>query len=229
MVKVERDDREVKRLLSEIKEQGQVCPDFVELAEFLDGGLDTAEEEKIRSHLANCSSCLEKVRIGLRLEDEVTGSADEAILNLAKSLFKPTLIQRFKSLLKYIIKDRFLTKGQISTEPAFAFRGISPARVSLGLNRYFQEFGPYKAEVEVEEIEKGKWQIGVFVEERDGNKPVKGIRVSISDYGQILESLILEDGKAVFEPVFQGRYQIGFHSRGCFLGGLSINLKGDEK
>lgn len=58
------DEAEIKKLLrpqAESVTRGWRCPDENQLAEYIDGGLDTSTRQTLESHIAGCSFCLSQV------------------------------------------------------------------------------------------------------------------------------------------------------------------------
>jgi len=226
---MDREERKIKELMSPVKSIAGKCPDLSELSALVDGTLEPEAEEKIREHLANCANCLEMMRINLELEEEVPGSVPERLAVRAKSLFRPNFIRQAINVFGGILKGRAETLEPSSLRPAFAFRGAIPAKAALGLSGYFQEFGPYRAEIEVEQTSENKWQVLVWGEDKASKKPARGIRVSINNKERELESLILEKGRAVFELLPAGEYQVEFWKQGKKLAGIIIRMKGEGK
>ncbi len=226
---MDRDERKIKGLLSSEKSILEKCPDLSELASLIDCSLPPESEDKVREHLSNCSTCQELVRLSLELGEEVPGSVPERALAKAVSVFCPTTGQRALQFLKSIFKGRTASPESLALSPAFVFRGAIPARAALGLSGYFQEFGPYRAEIETEQVGEGNWQVRVWVEEKGRKKFARGIRVSINNKDRELESLILDKGGAVFELVPTGAYQVEFWKQGKRLAGIIIRLKGEVK
>ncbi len=223
---MDREERKIKELLSRMEPGKGPCPELDELTALLEGGLNPGEEEKVREHLSSCVNCRELARIGLELEDEVLGPASEKALLRAKTLFEPGLAQRAGRFLAGLVSG---PREAVELKPAFSFRGNVAAKAAQGLAGYFQEFGSYRAEIEVEQIGEDQWQVLVWVFDRESKKPARGIRVSLRNRERELESLMVERGRAVFEPLPAGPYRMEFQKQGKVLAGILIRMKGEGK
>jgi len=226
---MDREERKMKEILSGIKLRQQGCPELEELNALIEGTLSDSEAERIREHLANCSDCLEKVRIEFLLEEEDLIPVPLKALEQAKSLFHPGVFRGAVNFIWNLFRAGEESRKLLPFKPAFAFRGAHPAKASQGLSGYLQEFGNYRAEVEVEQVNGQQWQVFVWVEQKDNRKPARGIRVSLMSQERELESLMLDRGRAVFEPVPAGEYRLSFQKLGKSIGGLIIRMKEEEK
>jgi len=219
-------DRKIKSILKAQSRTELSCPDEMELAGFLEGNLDSEREAEIRSHLGQCSKCLELVSISLELEDETLIRAPEKGLARAKAVFKPSLSRRVSNLVSEFFPQK-VDKKSAKLIPLFAIRGSARA-ARYEAQEYVKEIGPYTAEVTVQKAD-DKYQVLVRLYDRTTRKTVSGIRASIVDRDKELESLVIEKGRAVFEPVPAGEHLLSFSQRGVFLGGIWIRMKGEEK
>ena len=220
-----------ERKLKEILEEGkpnQPCPDLEELGGVIDGNLEKEQRERIIAHLADCAKCRELVMLAGEIEEEGEPLALNKELEWAKALFKPSFFQRIWALLQ-----RILGRGQDEDfipqlSLALAVRGKS-ALLSKPVASYKKDLGDYQAELEVEQINQNRYQVIVFVYDNEDRRLVSGIRASLSNKRGELESLVVEQGRAVFESVEEGEYLVRFSEKGVFLGGVLIKLKGEGK
>jgi len=215
-------ERKVKELLSRPGAEKDPCPSELELAGLIEGTLSAPDEERVKAHLARCPQCLEAVRLGLALEDEPAGPVPESALNRARSVFKPSLGKR---LGLFIIGLFSPVRAGV---PSFAVRGAELAGAT-GLSGYVKDLGPFRCEVEVEKAHDDRFSVVVWIYERDSKKTVSGLRVSLMEQSRELESLVLEKGRAVFEPVPAGAYLLKVSRGQEMLGGLMVRIKGGGK
>lgn len=238
---MDREDIKIKEILKKLRTESfmaskspsninqQGCPDLAELSALMDGLLSSEEAESIKAHLADCPVCQELMKIALEIREEPPSLIPAKILDKAKSLFKPGLFQRLNNFWEQIRRRATRVPGLSELRPALSLRGIALMKTQLETSRYFQVFGDYQAEVEVVEVEENKWQVSLLVKEKRGQKPARGIRISIRNYFRELESLMLDQGRVVFEPVPPGEYQLEFRKQGKILAGLLIRMKGERK
>jgi len=230
-------EKKVKELLSRPGSEKQACPSELELAGLLQGTLSPEEEAGAKGHLTQCPQCLEAVRIGLELEEEMAGPVPKRALTKARSVFKPSMGKRMGLLASSL----FRTGHAPRVAPSFAVRGTELA-TRRAWSGYVQELGIFRCEVEVEKVYDDKFQLVVWIYERLSKKTVSGLRVScysakqrfaakheLRDQSRELESLVLEKGRAIFEPVPAGEYLLKISQKRELLGGLIIRMKGEGK
>jgi len=99
--------------------------------------------------------------------------------------------------------------------------------VSDTLITFSKEFPPYLAEVDVEKVKPDRGEITVKLIEE--GRPARGLRVSIFDRDQELESAMLESGVAVFENLKFGEYHLEITRVGEPIGRITLEMKGDGK
>jgi len=217
-------EKKIKKLISHSGAAKEACPDALELCALIQGTLPPEDELRIKSHLTQCADCFELVRINLDLEENGAIAVPLSALEKAKSIFSPTLFQRARQFFAGM-GDQGYAAG---LAPAFAVRGAEIAH-STGLSSHVKDLGPYRAEVEVEKNLDDSYQIRVWVYDRSTKKTVSGMRASLKDQNHELESLVIEKGRALFEPVPEGDYLLKISHQAMFLGGIVISLKGEGK
>jgi hypothetical protein len=217
-------EKKIKKLMSHPGTAKEACPDALELCALIEGTLKPEDELRIKTHLTQCADCFELVRINLDFEENGSSAVPLSALEKARNIFSPTLFQRARQF--------FTGAGNRGDSPglapAFAVRGSELAH-STGLSSHVKDLGPYRAEVEVEKNLDDNYQIRVWVYDRSTKKTVSGMRASLRDQKQDLESLVIEKGRALFEPVPEGEYLLKISHQAMFLGGMVIRLKGEGK
>ena len=214
-------ERKIKNLLK-LAGKKPTCPSEFELASLLDGVLSPDDELKVATHLARCEKCRELVGMIIEMEEEVAGRLPEKAANFAKSIFKPTTTQRVRASLSKIINPQVGKSPALS--PALAVRGAGKVMVE-GAPSHQSEFGPYRAEVEVERMARGQFQVLVSVMDAQSGKSAKGLRASLCNQSRELESLVFGEGRAIFENVSAGEYLVRMSKNGDNLAGIAISIK----
>ena len=217
-------EKKIKKLISHPGAAKEACPDALDLCALIEGTLAPEDELRVKSHLCQCADCFELVRINLDLEENEIGAVPLSALEKARSIFSPTLFQRARQFFAGAGNREYA--GGLA--PAFAVRGSELAH-STGLSSHVKDLGPYRAEVEVEKNLDDSYQIRVWVYDRSTKKTVSGMRASLRDQDRELESLVIEKGRALFEPVPDGEYLLKISHQAMFLGGIVISLKGEGK
>jgi len=217
-------EKKIKKLISQPGAAKEACPDALALCALIQGTLAQEDELRVKSHLTQCSDCFELVRISLDLEENGSSAVPLSALEKARSIFSPTIFQRARQFFAGTGDQEYAA----GLAPAFAVRGAEFAR-STGLSSYVKELGPYRAEVEVEKNLDDSYQIRVWVYDRSTRKTVSGMRASLKDRDHEMESLVIEKGRALFEPVPEGEYLLKISHQAMFLGGIVISLKGEGK
>ncbi len=215
-------EKKLKELMSASDAGKDNCPDEQELAALADGALGPEESRRVLDHLAGCARCLEAVRISMSIEDDFLPAAPARAVANARALFKPTILSRIRMLFSGLVGR------SPALQPSLAVRGGALAS-ARGLSSYSRDFGKYHAEVEVEKVYDDKFQVYVWMYEKKNKKTVSGPRVSLRDKNLELESLVIEKGRAAFEPVTEGDYLLKISRDGRFLAGISIRMKGYGK
>jgi len=220
-------ERKLKDILGEGKTH-QACPGLEELGGLLDGNLEKEQRERIIAHLAECARCRELVMLAEEIEEEREPLALNKELEWAKTLFKPSFFQRIWAGIQKILRREgggdFIPRLSL----ALAVRGKSVS-LSSPVTSYIKTLGRYQVEIEVERVNQNRYQVIVFVYDNETRRLVSGIRAGLANKRGELESLVVEQGKAVFEPVESGEYLVKFSEKGAFLGGILIRLKGEGK
>jgi len=208
------------------------CPDDATLAALMEGRLTPADVDLLLGHLARCSSCLAAVAVLRELDPvaEADCRVPLSALERARQLDPAVkgvieVVIDFASGLAEVIRasgnvvNGFKHAGE-------SLRGEGRA-VSDTLITFSKEFPPYLAEVDVEKVKPDRGEITVKLIEE--GRPARGLRVSIFDRDQELESAMLESGVAVFENLKFGEYHLEITRVGEPIGRITLEMKGDGK
>jgi hypothetical protein len=231
-------DKNIQVVLKKLKEHRPVtrtgsCPDEKSLAYYSEGVLNENEKESLEQHLLSCNDCLNSIILYEKLKKEsleyvpeVPGAWNEKIMSMlpqkqfTEDIFD--IVIRFAKEAIEIIRnpgDLFILQGAVPAVVRGA-AGIASAD-SITLSRIFSNM---KTEIEIERTQNENLTIKVLLTDKNINKPVSDIRVSIFDPDYEIASFIAENGQAVFTEMRFGKYIIKLTRRGQKIGKVSLDL-----
>jgi len=217
-------EKDLKVIFSRQKFSPGSCPSLETLGSFLEGGLSPEREAETRRHLSRCAFCRERVEIFLASEDFSSQRISPRLLSKAKSVFKPSWGRRFLTRLRELFSGPSLAGESLFFQPVRSSAGDERGKVFS----YQERIYPFQIRTEVICLESGRFQLWVEAYNPQAGEPPDGVRVNLKEGEKELESLVLEQGRAVFEPVSRGNYLLEFWERRDFLGGIEILIKERE-
>jgi hypothetical protein len=210
------------------------CPSEEKLAAFTEGRMPEAEQETVIGHLARCGTCRENVYVLRRIlaedEQEREFKVPLRLMERARGL-DPARTGLMDVVVRFV-------KGaaEVVRMSADVIGGMAPAVesvrgegrvVSDTLITFSKAFPPYLAEVEVEKTRPGQGEISIKFTDEKTRRPASGLRVSLFDEGRELESVMTEEGAAVFENVRFGQYRLEISKVGEPVGRITLAMKGE--
>jgi Putative zinc-finger len=206
------------------------CPNEERLAGHLDGTLTEAERQKLESHLASCTLCLDDLVAAYRTVQEgrdetVPQRALEKAMTLmpqtcADSAFFELVVRLFRDSL-----DLVSTTGRVVLAAAPAeVRGkgkISNASI-VQVEKKLEKF---TVTVEAERTEENLCQVAVNVRSNAGSV-VEGIRLSLISGGREAASYLARQGTAIFDRIGPGDYLLEVSEAGHSVGTIGLTIKG---
>ena len=206
------------------------CPNDERLAGYLDGALTEAERQKLESHLASCTLCLDDL---VAAYGAVQGGRDETVpqraLEKAMTLMPQTCADPdFFELVVRLFRDSLdlvSTTGQVVLVAAPAeVRGkgkISDA----GIVQVEKKLEKFTVTVEAERTEENLCQVAVGVRSNAGSV-VEGIRLSLICGGREAASYLARQGTAIFDRIGPGDYLLEVSEAGHSVGTIRLTIKG---
>ena len=205
--------------------------DDLDLAAYLEGRLPAEGREKVDRHIAgNAESrhALETIQavlagaVEIPSHDEVPESLMwKAIAYYPRNEKPLDLILAFTGNVLSIIRSALDVR--IDTPlPAAALRtGISPG---AGMVVMTKTFDAITAAVYIEKRSGNSCNIALLVTDRSTQIPAKNLRIGLISQGRELDSIPLENGRAQFEDVHCGHYDILIQKNGAGYGRMTIKI-----
>ena len=212
------------------------CPSDETLSAFVEDRLGPEAHEEILAHLSRCRACLESVKIMRAIMGD---SEEESLIRVPGSALRRArgLDPASKSIIEVVVH---FVKGaaKVVKMSGDAVGAMVPVMESVRgegrvlsetLVSFTKEFAPYLAEVDVEKVRPESGEITVRLNDKDTEQAASGLRVSLYQQEQELESLMLREGVAVFENLSFGRYTMEITKVGEPLGRITLEMKGEAK
>ena len=205
-----------------------------EIAGYVEGALSEDQQERVQEHLSRCPECLEIVMVTQMASEDVEAHQKIKVpasaiawarkLDPARKGVMEVVISFAKGAAE-VVKMSAGVSGECAPA-ADAVRGEGKV-VSETLVTFNKQFPPYQAEVDVEKSKKDRGEITVKLMDETSGQPPRGVRVSLFDDDNELESAMLESGLAVFEDLKFGKYRVEITRVGAPIGGITLEMKGD--
>lgn len=189
-------------------------PDEEIIACFLEGRLSQEDDDRIKLHAASCHLCSERLAVQSRLrvnEDAVV--AENHILK-AKELVKGPItltvleiaVQLKDGLIELLNATGDVLVGQeFIPSPVLRSRNIKDFKNELLV---LKDFRDTRVEIKIENKQAKLFNISVAAKEKETQRTLKDLRISLFREGSEIESYHVENGKAVFENVLPGKYTL---------------------
>jgi len=221
----------LRKYLSQKRERAEraSCPDEESLAGFLGGNLRGEKKEQLEAHLAGCSLCLDELVAAHKAMGQTeTEKIPSQLIEKAMALVPST--QREQGFFEFVVRmtkdslELVSTSGQsiLTPVPLGVRRGSNRAKQSIVQVK--KVMGKFKVTAEVERVDPGLCQIVVEVRE-EGEKPVDGVRVSLVSKGREQASYLTRRGRAVFDRVAKGEYNLPVSSSGGQVGMIRLTVR----
>lgn len=206
-------------------------PDEESFACFLEGRLSKKENEQIKAHLISCNSCAEAFAIQLRLREIETKDVPEELLRLLKNLMKP---EDRMSILEIMLKlkekaiDVLNTTGdvlvgqELMPAPLLRSRRIKDFKDEVTILKDFKDI---RVEVKIENKGGKHFDLNVVAKEKETQKIIKDLRVTLLKDDLELESYLTDSGKVIFEHVLLGKYTVEISHFENKLASILLDIK----
>ncbi len=207
------------------------CPDEEILVCFSEGRLSKRESKYVQEHLAACRRCAEIVSL-LCQKIEEQRQVPEFLIEKAKSLVKD---KPFSNIFEIILalKEKALqilsTSGDVIVDNEIIplpvllrSRQISEFTEEINL---IKELENIKIAINIQKRDKDKIRIKLELADKVSRQPLSGLRLALLKEGQEIESYEVTSGKAVFDKLSFGRYEIQILRREEKLGAISVEIK----
>lgn len=206
-------------------------PDEETLACFLDNRLSREESEGIKAHLIACDSCAELIAIQLRLKTVEPKKVPEELLNRVKGLVKAedkiSLLEIFLRLkektLEIINTTGDVLLGQeLVPAPILRSRQIKDFKDEVTILKDFKDI---RVEVKIENRQGEAFDVKIMVKEKDTQRIIKDLRVTLLKDEVELESYLTTSGKVIFEHILLGKYIIEISTIEDKIASILLDIK----
>lgn len=205
-------------------------PDEQELSCFLESKLSPEEQERIKAHLLDCSTCSDYLATHLKLKSAEELSVPlELVLN-AKNILQQDNPEVLEIILR--LKDRLFeivnTTGDILVGQEFVPASLLRSRQIKDFKDeviILKDFRDVRIEIKVESRQEQLFNLTVLAKDRQTQAVIKDLRIALIKDDLELESYISDSGSVVFEHVILGEYRVDIsRSEGKFAS-VFFNIK----
>jgi len=205
-------------------------PDEESLACFIDGKLSSQEKEVLTAHLMNCDSCAQNVAIqaSLKLEDkEVPQELVERMKDLVSykdisSILEIALRLKEKTLEILNTTGDVLVGQELIAIPILRSRRIQDFKDEVIIVKDFKDI---RVEIKIENKGDRSFGLSVMAKERDTQKIIKDLRVTLLKDDLELESYLNDLGSVTFEHVLLGKYTVEISSLENKLASILLDMR----
>ena len=208
-------------------------PDEEALSCLLEDKLPKQERDTVLEHLLHCNSCLENFSISFNL-----AGRDKELLELPKGLLervRELMISRPKIDILEVslrLKDAFwellhatgdiLLEQELVPAPILRSRSIKDFKDEITILKDFQDI---RVEVKIESQPKSTFRLTVKIREKQTQKILKNLRITLLKGDIELESYLTDLGQVVFEHVLLGSYTVEISTVHAKLASVLLDIK----
>lgn len=231
-------DKEIEKLVrivykswkSQQSKSTFIHPDEEAMACFVDGKLPQQEAEQIKLHLLSCDHCSQNFAIQANLDYSGQECAPKELLDQVKSLVENSdslsvleIIFKLKvDLLELINTTGDILVGQeFMPSPILRSRKIKNFREDVVILKDFKDI---RLEVKIENKHGEFFNVTIMAKEKEAQKIIKDLRITLAKDDLELESYHTETGKVIFENILLGRYFIGISRAENKLASILIDI-----
>ena len=188
-----------------------VHPDEEALVCFLEGNISLQEARSIEEHLTHCAICSDNFTTGLKLKKM------ELPLPLEIAL-------RFKDRILEIIHTTgdILVNQELVPAPVLRSRSIKGFKDEITI---LKDFKNLRAQIKIENKQGREFNLQIFIQERETQRVLKDLRVTLLKDDVELESYLTESGTVIFEHVLVGKYNISVSNEAENLASIILDIK----
>ncbi len=189
-------------------------PEEEDFALFLQGKLSGPEQAAVKGHILSCPICGQITASLLSAgEDLKLEAAPQELVLAAQGLIPGQLENILEIFLK--VKENFLELARISGDVLIG-QEVVPVGVLRSRNiksfkdevTILKDFNGIRVEIKIENKNGSRFNLYTLVKEKQTNRIIKDLRVTLLKDDLELESYLTEAGKVVFENIGLGKYSI---------------------
>ena len=206
-------------------------PDEETLACFLEGRLSQKENEEIKTHIINCDNCAGALAVQLKLKEIETKEVPQELITRVKDLISSQdtsllleIILRLKEKVMEILNTTgdALVGQELVPAPVLRSRRIKDFKDEVTILKDFQDI---RVEAKIENKQGQAFSLSVSVKEKDSQKIVKDLRVTLIRDDVELESYLADSGKVIFEHVLLGKYTVEVANIETKIASILLDIK----
>jgi len=206
-------------------------PDEEALTCFIEGRLTGEENDIIKEHLIICENCARAVALNLSAAGTQTKDVPEELLNRLKNLLasqrEPCLLE-IALRLKEKILEMINTTGDVLVglelvpAPVLRSRSIKDFKDEVTI---LKDFNDIRVEVKVENKGGQEFNLNILVRQKQTQKTIKDLRVTLIKDDLELESYLTDSGTVVFEHVSFGKYAVEISAIDKKVASILLDIK----
>lgn len=206
-------------------------PDEEALVCFLEGRLSKEENEHIKAHLLSCNNCMEAFVLNLGVEAIETQELPQELVRRMKDLVRPQnitslieIVLRFKERILEIVSTNgdVLVGQELVPAPILRSRSIKDFKDEVTILKDFKDI---RVEAKIENKDGKAFNLIIIVKQRETQKTIKDLRVTLLKDDLELESYLADSGSVTFEHVLLGKYTIEISTIENKLASILLDIK----
>lgn len=220
-----------KKWKSEQNSKNEPHPDEEMLACFIEGRLSPEENEQIKTHLISCARCAEiftlQAKLRLSEEKQVPQELVERVKNFVAQKAQIPILEIFLKLKEKALEvlsttGDVLVGQELMPAPVLRSRSIKDFKDEITILKDFKDI---RVEVKLENKPDQEFNVTVIAKEKQTQKIIKDLRVTLIKDDLELESHLSESGKVTFEHVLLGKYTVEISSLTEKLASILLDIK----
>ncbi len=206
-------------------------PDEEALACFIDGRLNEDEARLIKAHLISCPDCSRALALSLEAASAPDKELPQELLAQLKNMLP---VQDYASLLEIALRFKEKAIEVINTTGAVLFgQELVPAALlrARKIKEFkdeviiLKEFKDITIEIRVENKSGGVFDLRISVKQKQTQKALKDLRVTLIKEDLELESYLTDSGSVAFEHVLLGKYRLEINSLEGRVAAVMLDIK----
>jgi len=206
-------------------------PDEEMLASFLEGRLNAQESRDIKLHLLSCDSCARGFATNFCLNNGLDNEVPQELIARMKNLVggegKAQALEIFLKAREKIIEllnttGDILVGQELVPAPILRSRQVKDFKDEVTILKDFQDI---RVEIKVENKGANIFNLNIIVRQKQTQKIIKDLRVTLLKEDLELESYLTDSGVVNFEHVLLGRYRIEISSLEKQLACVLLDIK----
>lgn len=189
-------------------------PDVEDIVCFLENRLSPEESESMKEHLISCANCAEIIAIQMKLRPTEIKAVPQELLSRVKGLLKVEdkisvleIFLRLKEKALEILNTSgdILVGQELVPAPVLRSRSIKDFKDEVTILKDFKDI---RVELKIENKQGQAFRLTVMLKEKDTQRILKDLRVTLIQDDLELESYLTDSGRASFEHVLLGKYTV---------------------